>query len=134
MAKLIESDGRYEVEYSPDLWVHDLIAIHKLPERIDSSNSLLAIRPIGILCAINAAHDYDAHLAEEMPSIQVVKQHLPKEPEYMISSDASDGYDVCVIEKNSRKYVCLWYWSAAQQKYRILQCVRMLQGRKSAGV
>jgi hypothetical protein len=63
---MIESDGRCEVEYSPDLWVHDLIAIHKLPERIDSSTGHLAIRPIDIPCAINAAHEYDAHLAEEM--------------------------------------------------------------------
>ena len=52
----------------------------------------------------------------------------------MISSDATDGYDVCVIEQNSRKYVCLGYWSAEQHKYRILQCERMPQGLKSAGV
>ena len=73
VAKMIESGGRREVEYSPDLWIHDLIAIQKLPERIDSSTGLLAVRPIGILCAINAARDYDAHLAEEMPSIQEAK-------------------------------------------------------------
>ena len=76
VAKMIESGGRREVEYNPDLWIHDLIAIQKLPERIDSSTGLLAIRLIGILCAINAAHDYDAHLAEEMPSIQEAKQHM----------------------------------------------------------
>ena len=130
----VDTKARCWGRYSPDLWVHDLIAIHKLPERIDSSNSLLAIRPIGILCAINAAHDYDAHLAEEMPSIQEAEQHMTTESEYMISSDASDGYDLCVNEKNSRKYVRLGYWSTAQHKYRILQCVRMPQGLKSAGV
>ena len=69
-----------------------------------------------------------------MPSIQEAKQHMPVTSEYMISSDATDGYDVCVIEKDSRKYVCLGYWSAARKKYVILQCERMPQGLKSAGV
>ena len=111
VAKMIESGGRREVEYSPELWIYDLNAIQKLPGRIDSSTGLLAIRPIGILCAINAAHNYIAHLVEEMPSIMIqeAKQHMPVTSEYMISSYASDRYDVCVIEKNSRKYVCLWY-------------------------
>ena len=83
---------------------------------------------------MHAAHGCGAHLAEEMPSIQEAKQQMPVTSEYMISSDASDGYDVCVIEENSRKYVCLGCWSSMKQKYRILECVRMPQGLKSADV
>ena len=50
VAKMIESGGRREVAYSPDLWIHDLLAIQKLPERIDSSTGLLVADQL-VYCA-----------------------------------------------------------------------------------
>ena len=125
--------SREDVPYEPDLWIHDCLMLLKTPERIDAETGELAIRPIGVLCAINPAHEYDSYLAEEMPAIQAHKETLPVTAEYMIISDAADGYHACVVEKSSRKYLCVGYYSAVKKRYRIMQCVRMPQGLKSSG-
>ena len=134
MDQLVANGSREDVPYGPDLWIHDCLMLLKTPERIDAETGELAIRPIGVLCAINSAHEYDSYLAEEMPTIQAHKETLPVTAEYMIISDAADGYHACVVEKSSRKYLCVGYYSAVKKRYRIMQCVRMPQGLKYSGV
>ena len=105
MDQLVANGSREDVPYGPDLWIHDCLMLLKTPERIDAQTRELAIRPIGVLCAINSAHEYESYLAEEMPTIQAHKETLPVTAEYMIISDATDGYHACVVEKSSRKYL-----------------------------
>ena len=49
MDSMIEDDKSHmEVQWSDDLWIHDLIWIKKLPERVDAMTGKAALRCIGV--------------------------------------------------------------------------------------
>ena len=55
-------------------WVHDLIWIKKLPERIDTTTGKIALRCIGVYCPINAALEFPQYGAEGSPNMSTMTE------------------------------------------------------------
>ena len=110
------------------MWVHDLIWIKKLLERIDTMKGKIALRCIGVYCPINAALELPQNWAEESPNMSTTTDEAPSDCVWQIPSDAKDAYHAITVHVDSRKYLGLQYFSKRKHKERVVVPSKMSQG------
>ena len=135
MDSMIEDDKSHlEVPWSDEMWIHDLIWIKKLPERIDAMTGKAALRCIGVYCPINAALEFPQYWAEESPNMSTMTDEVPSDCVWQIPSDAKDAYHAITVHVDSRKYLGLQYFSKKRQKERIVVPSKMPPGLSPSGL
>ena len=111
MDSMLAEGFHVEVDWSEDLWIHDMIWLKKTPARIDEKTGMTALRPIGVYCPIIGALEYPAYWCDESPNMTTMTTEIASDAKFMIISDAKDGYHAIAVDEGSRKYLALGYYS-----------------------